>query len=246
MKNQKYLLQIPEPCNQDWNKMTPQDQGRYCEQCTKVVLDFSNFTDEQIVAYLQNNKGEVCGRKRMRRQQLNKEYTFVYKSSHNFNSSLLRYSLAGLLTFTALKSVGQNQQYKAGTTVLKDNSGKHTTGKNTLQVNNGKEKKLTVKVTDKFTGKALANALVTIEGVDGIYKPASASTFIIDVSKLDENKVYTVYVSCVGKETQMITVDLKTQGNKPLLVSLDELEMIMGKMIYVPQNDSTNSKKCTK
>ncbi|MGG5616684.1 hypothetical protein ACPDHI_10415 [Myroides odoratimimus] len=37
----KYRIEIPEPCHEDWDKMAPQDKGRHCAVCDKVVVDFS-------------------------------------------------------------------------------------------------------------------------------------------------------------------------------------------------------------
>lgn len=56
-------LSIPTPCTQDWDAMTPADQGRHCAACQKVVVDFSRMTDGEIVALMQARAGqEICGR----------------------------------------------------------------------------------------------------------------------------------------------------------------------------------------
>jgi len=39
-------IHIPEPCSENWDKMTPQGGGRYCLSCDKVVTDFTNMTTE--------------------------------------------------------------------------------------------------------------------------------------------------------------------------------------------------------
>jgi hypothetical protein len=47
----KYLhLDIPEPCHEDWHKMSPEAQGRYCGSCQKTVTDFTSMSDTQLVA----------------------------------------------------------------------------------------------------------------------------------------------------------------------------------------------------
>jgi hypothetical protein len=61
MKPQTYL-HIPEPCHEDWNKMSQQEQGRYCQSCCKTVVDFELMTDQQILNYFANAKGNTCGR----------------------------------------------------------------------------------------------------------------------------------------------------------------------------------------
>ncbi len=59
----KYLnLQINEPCHEDWNIMTPNEQGRFCGSCAKTVVDFSGMTNTQILNYFNSNTGNTCGR----------------------------------------------------------------------------------------------------------------------------------------------------------------------------------------
>ena len=56
-------LQIPEPCHEDWNKMTPGDNGRFCDSCQKNVHDFTGMSDAQLVAFFKKpSTGSLCGR----------------------------------------------------------------------------------------------------------------------------------------------------------------------------------------
>ncbi|MEP2935113.1 MAG: carboxypeptidase-like regulatory domain-containing protein [Gilvibacter sp.] len=59
--NKTFTLSIPEPCHEDWNKMTPQDKGRFCDSCEKVVVDFTGKSDVTIANHLRDHKN-VCGR----------------------------------------------------------------------------------------------------------------------------------------------------------------------------------------
>ncbi|WP_420573191.1 carboxypeptidase-like regulatory domain-containing protein [Kordia sp.] len=61
MKHPEIIVQIPEPCHEDWNKMTPTEKGKFCKVCTKEVVDFSARSDEEIIKYLMNH-GNLCGR----------------------------------------------------------------------------------------------------------------------------------------------------------------------------------------
>jgi len=54
-------IRIPNLCNEDWNKMTQNDNGRFCDTCKLTVVDFTKMSDDQIKNYLLN-KGHVCGR----------------------------------------------------------------------------------------------------------------------------------------------------------------------------------------
>ena len=64
MKQPKSIqISVPNPCHEDWNKMTHQEQGRFCSRCQKCVLDFTGYTDEQLYNYLLAHKNErICGR----------------------------------------------------------------------------------------------------------------------------------------------------------------------------------------
>ena len=54
---------ISKPCNENWDDMTPQSGGRYCDECDKTVKDFTVLTNDEISTYLTEHAGEkICGR----------------------------------------------------------------------------------------------------------------------------------------------------------------------------------------
>jgi carboxypeptidase-like protein len=55
-------IYIPQPCHEDWNKMTLTQQGKFCSACNKQVVDFSLMSDNQILNFLSNQPGKLCGR----------------------------------------------------------------------------------------------------------------------------------------------------------------------------------------
>ncbi|AGC76901.1 TonB-like protein [Nonlabens dokdonensis] len=58
-----YSFKIPEPCNEDWNQMTPSAKGRFCSSCEKTVIDFTKMSSFEISNYLKENMHNgVCGR----------------------------------------------------------------------------------------------------------------------------------------------------------------------------------------
>jgi hypothetical protein len=62
MPANNYILQIPEPCNQDWNRMSDTGTGKFCTHCSKSLIDFTSLTDAEIIQLLQKNQGQLCGR----------------------------------------------------------------------------------------------------------------------------------------------------------------------------------------
>ena len=62
MKTPNFIVSIPEPCHEDWNKMEPYTKGKFCNSCSKSVLDFSTKTDTEIKDILLEYKDQkVCG-----------------------------------------------------------------------------------------------------------------------------------------------------------------------------------------
>jgi CarboxypepD_reg-like domain len=70
-------LHIPVPCNENWNEMTPEKQGKFCLSCQKTVVDFTRMTDYEIIQFFKNTNGNTCGR--FYDDQLNKKYEIESK-----------------------------------------------------------------------------------------------------------------------------------------------------------------------
>ena len=100
---QRYKLSIPEPCHEDWQKMHPVDRGRFCDSCTKVVTDFSQMTETEIMSFFKNKPQNACGR--FTKTQLDK----TYASSPTFripaHKRLIRYIMSVFLIGGAVKQV---------------------------------------------------------------------------------------------------------------------------------------------
>jgi hypothetical protein len=55
-------ISIPSPCNEQWNTMTPKDNGRHCNTCKETVVDFTSMTTDEIKNYFEKNAGsKICG-----------------------------------------------------------------------------------------------------------------------------------------------------------------------------------------
>jgi hypothetical protein len=65
-------LNIPEPCHENWQQMTPNEQGRHCMSCQKTVVDFTLMSDQGILDYISRASTSVCGR--FNNDQLDKTY----------------------------------------------------------------------------------------------------------------------------------------------------------------------------
>src|SRR5687768_12257420 len=64
-------LQVPQPCNEDWNKFDKTEKGGFCGSCSKEVIDFTTLSDQEIKEYfLSSRSSKVCGR--FNKEQLNR------------------------------------------------------------------------------------------------------------------------------------------------------------------------------
>jgi hypothetical protein len=50
-------------CAENWDKMNPTEKGKFCEVCTKEVIDFTTLSKNEIIAvFKKNNYQALCAR----------------------------------------------------------------------------------------------------------------------------------------------------------------------------------------
>jgi len=80
-------IQINEPCHENWQDMTPNQQGAFCKVCQKDVVDFSKKSISQIKTFFaEKAEGKICGR--FEKKQL------VYLSFDDFFASFKYWALS--------------------------------------------------------------------------------------------------------------------------------------------------------
>ncbi len=90
----KPVVAINEPCHESWEKMNPKEQGRHCDMCCKVVVDFTQMNNEAIADFLKAKTTEkICGR--FREEQV----IDLPKHKIRFGFKLQRFAAAVFLAF---------------------------------------------------------------------------------------------------------------------------------------------------
>ncbi|GAL79736.1 hypothetical protein JCM19274_3148 [Algibacter lectus] len=57
-----YSISIPKPCHENWNNMIPEEKGRFCNSCSKTVIDFTKMDTMEIQDFInQNKENNICG-----------------------------------------------------------------------------------------------------------------------------------------------------------------------------------------
>ena len=123
------MLEINAPCAQNFAKMPINGNGRYCNSCEKTVVDFTNFSEVELLNYFRIHKNvDVCGR--VKASQLGKQNlfeSFLFKNKQfilsKVNIKPLRIVLlgliSGLLTFTT-SCMGKVMPAQKSTALTKD------------------------------------------------------------------------------------------------------------------------------
>jgi hypothetical protein len=98
----KLKILIPEPCTQKWTDMVSAQNGRYCQQCEKEVVDFTKMTSEELKSWFTASNGKVCGR--IIPSQL-EEFDRLSEPKNKWNTAPIKLLVAACLTVvTNLKS----------------------------------------------------------------------------------------------------------------------------------------------
>lgn len=111
----KYKISIPEPCHEDWNKMTPDENGKFCSVCIKSVVDFTNKSKTEIEEYLiQNQESKICGR--FKKSQIDSLIIhipshIVYSQTHYHKMFLMAlFVVMGTILFSCTDKNGNKQK----------------------------------------------------------------------------------------------------------------------------------------
>ena len=84
------MITVPNPCNENWDSMMPQNQGRFCTSCQLVVTDFTKMDDQEIINYFRTHQKEkICGH--FRSDQLTRmKITITPAQLQNHNWSIIQ------------------------------------------------------------------------------------------------------------------------------------------------------------
>ncbi|HEY2726523.1 MAG TPA: carboxypeptidase-like regulatory domain-containing protein [Parafilimonas sp.] len=132
-------IYIPKPCHEDWNKMTPTQQGKFCSACNKQVVDFSLMSDNQILNFLSHQSGKLCGRFDAEQLQRPLIETKIKKKKSWWMA------LAMPLLFLFDKSEAQNNVYVNTDSVVNANATKNSLKLDPLDLEYFPSKQITIK-----------------------------------------------------------------------------------------------------
>jgi outer membrane protein OmpA-like peptidoglycan-associated protein len=102
-------INIPKPCNQNWDAMAQVDDGKHCTQCNNLVYDFSQMTDNEVLEFFKQKPTTHCGR--FHNSQLNSAIVPVAKRRKLFLTKFNKVA-AAFFTVLSFKNIQANAAIK--------------------------------------------------------------------------------------------------------------------------------------
>lgn len=226
-------ISIPQACHQSWQQMNEVNNGRHCEHCCKIVVDFTKMTNHEIIDHL-STKNNVCGR--FEQEQLNNVNHWLYirdLSAKNWwkRIALLLSFFGSMPLFKATGQVRPTGITYATDTSKNDNKTKmesFTLGKIAAIPDLQKFHTIKGRVIGSDDGLPIIGATIKLKGANIETQTNISGDFSINVP----NSIDALTVSFVGYVTQQIP--LTNFQFKKYQIELKISPVTMGEVVIAP------------
>lgn len=196
-------LNIAEPCHENWQNMTPQEQGRFCGSCQKTVVDFTMMSDQEVLNYFLKTDHNVCGR--FADDQLNKDLKITEKKKR-FSWAYVWNILVATFLITKADAQVKDKPEKPVEIVNED---RKIMGKIAyVHTANVKPAALLIEmrgmVLDEKNNQPIIGASIRIKGIGGGCMADTTGKFSL---KVEKKEGMVLEFSAIGYETQTLDVD---------------------------------------
>ncbi len=207
MKNK--FLKLDNPCSKKWGEMKPNDQGSFCNLCSKNVIDFTNLSQDEISKTINRSGNNLCVR--LTKTQLEAP---IWSLERNFEFTIPKSNIAaGLMLVTSL-SIGhtlhaENHNVKAEisqSSVIIANTKKEKIDPKT---NEKRKVECTVfrgKITSEDLGNPVENAKITFVTSQKLISAYTSSdgtfSFEIPTDLIDNDNVIRVNYNDVNENIE--------------------------------------------
>lgn len=207
----KLQLLLTSPCSENWEEMEPTAKGRYCQVCTKQVVDLTTKSDAELIAFFSKKKANVCGR--LLSTQLHRELVIPPQKSN-------WHWLLPIVWGASVAIPSKAQELKP---VIEQNDAAFPSFSGTsFHVQKGPiTDTIKGKVTDEKTGKPLAGVKIKRKGFNNVLA-LTDSTGAFKLAATEEEK------------TNMLVFEL-SEYNRTEKVTADDMWVKMNK---TPINDN--------
>ncbi len=217
----KYIIKIPNPCNENWNAMTPTERGMFCSNCKKEVINYQYYSNNQLLKSL-NNDEKICGRFSL--SQIDKELKSTKTNRLHQIGLLLGFS--SLFLSTPLYS--QNEKSKTEITENKsDGELKHQSSDEYIEFYGNI---MDMPRNDNENSYPIPGVNILQKGTKNIVQSNFDGDFKIKIPIEDfKDKVVLVF-NYIGMETKEVEV-FKTKNNLKIEMLLSDA--VLGEVVIV-------------
>ncbi|OQP62364.1 hypothetical protein A3860_28820 [Niastella vici] len=224
-------LHIPEPCHENWQNMTPQEQGRFCGSCQKIVVDFSVMSDKEILNYISSASTQVCGR--FANDQLKRELS-VAENKRRFSWAYIWNVLLATFLVTESYAQGEPVMKKKPVTTNKPVLPNALPTMGTIAIVEPVELSLPREISGTIIGskskQPMSGATVMIKGTGKGVVADALGNFRIQVEQQD---TVTLEISYVGYQSQTLVFDNKTNWKNVNVILFEEDVVFTGEVLVV-------------
>lgn len=201
MRKVPLTVSIPQPCLQPWEDMTPEAHGRFCGNCQKSVIDFSDLSDSEILTLLSDTSKKYCGR--FKKSQLERLVLPEQQAA-----SLLPAVVVGVMLAASIPAAAANNhpQQEVRDTIV--------------------SRIITGKVTEK-DGIAVAGAMVHIKGTNKGALADEKGYYQLSVPSVSPESTMLVFTFIGFEKTE---VPLTTQQTVDVVLKPDDT-MLAGEVV---------------
>ena len=223
MRNPNYKLAIKSSCQENWEKMSPNSDGKFCDICNKTVVDFTNMSDVEIINFISKPTEKICGKLRI--DQLNR--ALIPKKTYSFLSKEWIASLLFLATLGKQTSFAKSittLNYYQNTIDFKEN----TIIKDTLPSNSNNI--IYGKVVDNKGEPIIGANMIINDNKKAINTQLDGSFEILIPDKTIKNILQITYT---GYKTLVIPITAENFKIKNTFTLMDETTNLMGDVIVI-------------
>ena len=217
----KYTIKIPNPCNENWSKMTSTERGMFCSNCKKEVINYQYYSNKQLLKNLKDSK-EICGRFSL--NQIDKELNLTETNWFHRIGLLLGFS--SLLLSTPVYS--QNEKLK--TEIAENKSDSELKQESSDEYIEFYGKVLVKPRNSNETSVPSPGVTIAQKGTENSAQSNFDGDFKIKVPIEDFKDKVVLIFSYVGLETKEVEV-FKTKSD--LKVEMVASEALMGAVVIV-------------
>lgn len=112
------MLNFTYSCPEDWNKMQPNAEGKFCSLCQEQVIDFTDKSNEEILAIIKNKGKTFCAKTNS--VQLNAFNRYATKQKFNKSAAAILLGLLLVSCNPAISPLAQTQTEQTESSILSD------------------------------------------------------------------------------------------------------------------------------